>query len=67
MKNMTACILTAVTLAGCVTCKYPDGKEKAPEADYYQPGFLYEVDEDGSPVEEGAEQGPGEKAETPEQ
>tara|TARA_B100000929_G_scaffold247351_1_gene206056 strand:+ start:4839 stop:5042 length:204 start_codon:yes stop_codon:yes gene_type:complete len=67
MKNMTACILTAITLAGCVTCKDPDGKEKAPEADYYQPGFLYEVDEDGNPVKEESEPETDEKTESPEQ
>lgn len=67
MKNITASILAALTLSGCITCKDPDSKEKAAEADYYQPGFLYEVDEDGNPVEEGAEPEPDKEAESPNQ
>lgn len=59
--------LMLFTLAGCVTCRDPDKEEKTPEADYYQPGFLYEVDEDGNPVQDGAEEGPTREKESPDQ
>tara|TARA_B100000929_G_scaffold161081_1_gene127419 strand:- start:116 stop:319 length:204 start_codon:yes stop_codon:yes gene_type:complete len=65
MKNITASILVALALSGCITCKDPDSKEKAPDDDYYQPGFLYEDDENGNPAEEESEPEPDEKTESP--
>jgi len=67
MKNITASILVALALSGCITCKDPDSMEKTPETDYYQPGFLYEVDEDENPVKKDSDPEPDEKTESPEQ